>query len=528
MPWANILISSCDSLIKGVVVEDDWSVVNDLGSSIPSGTTGTGLKISYITTNAPLINHNWAPEDFTLTDFYFLQQNGWDEYTSCSFSWMLLEIPNDFEEAGDNTFVKPKVTASGSEGLKIHGYTADEQLGPWGYNNLTSWTWWTGGSAKSCGENEDEACGAYVEMNNQLGVSMTDSGSAMSHVQIYYGASTFSIVSGKKYRVRFKATLTGNSDLDRPIYISFLKNTAGYDHYHDDHDTDYIIKHGSTARFYERIITANTTASDVRLDFMVGNGHQNALYDAFTMTLSDIEVLPAEAELNTTLNANTPILKYSNVFDEAAIYPKFGIYKEFQDITDSRFVIPEGKKWVVTIQPYKAHVEDTDDNYEGIFMDGWTAAGQRTSFGKDGTDITNGYHIMGPAFSYGYEPVIQDIFNMSQFMKSGILAKRIEDQDDGTLTVTNFLSSGEYDWLKVKCSKSYVGFKSANVPYVPVQIPEGSGNDGNVPNPDQGIWTPSYPIGEVVPAVDEDLTHGATHIEYTNKFLILIFEVNDV
>jgi len=623
--WANVLVSSGDSLIKGVLKDNAGNVFN-LGKSIPSGTIGTDLNLLYLTTNAPLLAHDWDPSAFSISDFQELQTAGWDAHTQCSFNWMLLELPDqDTEEmplVGNDVYspyIQPKVIVSGSDGVKINSYHTNDLLS---YNdgnsanNLAGFIYWLGGSASGNT--------TYTDTTNLITVVSTGpSGSGYSHIQVYRGG--LSVVSGKRYRVRFKASLTGNSNIDRPINIKVIKHSADWDHYHPDAEATkpFIIKHSSTRLFYEKIITCDTTAADGRLDFMIGNGMGNALYDAaFTMTFSDVEFLPEEAELNTTLNANTPVLKYSNVFEST--YPTCvnthgtctlqtgvpsvdvnydtqsscvsyggswtsnawgdeqnlinshtwltgaytcsaideraeasnsglgggsnslcacgggnyygatgdGILDTYHDITTSYFVIPDGKKWNIIIQPYKSFAPATSDessNYENIFFDGWTANGIRKRGGLIAKEGWSGEQNSWRAWAnMGDSTIKVDTINQSsQFLKQGVLAKRVEEEDDGTFTLTNSLSSGEYDWLKVKCSKSYVGFSSAQI-VTAVNNQPGTLGAGDASNPivEEGTWNPDTLIGEVQPQASTE-TGDQSHVEYGNKFLVLIFEVND-
>ena len=600
--WANALISSSDSLIKGILTDSISNTFN-LGQSISSGTSGTDLNLTYLTTNAPLLNFNWNPSSFSLDDFTELQDAGWDAHTSCSFSWMLLEIPNNVETESDIDFLRAKATMDGTKGVELQGYTSSDIIHP-SVDDLTTWTSWF--------DTANGASGTLTKTNSLLSIEITNSGTGSSSVQLYYGSSTFSIAEGEQYRLRFKASNISNAaEVARDIYIKLIGNSSPWASYAEENVIPFKLKYESTGIFYEKVFTANATVSDVRLDFMLGTGDSAYTGVTSTLTFSNIELLPIAAALSTSLSSTTPILKYSNVFEYVQDAPcintdgicslqtgdpyvdvlyhtetlceaaggnwtgltlgnanytcedlidggantcegfdsipsssgfsassmccfcqggsyygtanggSAGIVDAYHDITTSNFTIPEGKKWIVNIQPYKNIITSDDSNYENIFLDGWSATGTRTS--SAATSYNNmsypyaSWHPLDPF--YEGPPSIDEVYNMSQFTKNGILAKPTDASDDDTFYLTNSLEAGEYDWLKVKCSKSYVGFKSANVPFIGADILGMDDETGDIP--DNGTWTPTTDIGEVLPG-------ATTHLEYDCKFLVLIFEVNDL
>ena len=382
---ANILVSSGDVLIKGNLLSgvtltdnivDDWDDEYSIGSSLPAGTSGDGLYLSYISTQSPLMNYDWDPGAFSTVDYDENQLFGFDADTLNSFSWILFEVPDDSPLSSTENFTREKVNINPTDGVKVIGYTESDDLlgGPNPLGVRYEWVAATAyygcensslndfGGAADDGKAVCEAAGwiwGDTITSTRATLPIAECSTYYSAVQFY--EQSFSIVNGTKYRCRFKAGHNGLSSIQRKMQIKLIQSQSDWHDLAAENDEIFTFK-SSRMTYYEKIFTATETTSLGRLDFMLGGGDAalRDSWDGVTVYFEDIELLPMEGSMTNSFDWTKPVLKYCDVFDKLDVDGgREGIFDTYHDLFTSPFFIPDGKKWIFLFQRY----EDTYSSY---------------------------------------------------------------------------------------------------------------------------------------------------------------------
>lgn len=124
--------------------------------------------------------------------------------------------------------------------------------------------------------------GAY-----SLKVSITNGLANANAVQLYQ--QSYSLISGVEYKLSFRA----KSDAARVIQVSVIKGGSPYNSYGLQQNN---ISVDTTYQLYEYTFTANTTASDASLRFLLGNSNISVTVDKVSLRRNDMQ--PTEVYVN--------------------------------------------------------------------------------------------------------------------------------------------------------------------------------------------------------------------------------------